>query len=487
VRNRPQESYARYPCLGVIVFLGGLSACLSDPTRAPGPEVRSVRAMPNEHNAFSTIVAFEAVRSDSARVLYWRDGEPAAATPFQRVVEGETRIATLGISAGTTYNHVVELHRLGGVVTSDTARATTDTSPTMIRNMRLINTGVAGSGYIVLAPIGLSSDTGVIVAFDSTGMVRWYRLFPDGVPSSFAQQIPNGNFAVFLGRTSGWEATYGRYVEVAPSGELVREYAAAPPYYTDNHELLVSMEGTGVTSVSLFGYELRRQDLSSLGGPADALVAGHVILRQGSQGQVEFLWNAWDHFALADWIEPGINPPLDFDHPNSLDLDHDGNYIVSFRNMGAVVKIGSRAGNILWQLGGRGNQFTFLNDPFGGFSAQHSVRVLPNGHLLLYDNGLRHAPPESRAVEYAVDAGARTATLVWEFRHAPALFTFAVGSVQRYANGNTLIGFGLAGVVTEVDPAGEVRWEGELIFGPSRKGLFYRSQQIRSLYEYGLP
>ena len=40
------------------------------------------------------------------------------------------------------------------------------------------------------------------------------------------------------------------------------------------------------------------------------------------------------------------------------------------------------------------------------------MRVLGNGNLLLFDNGLRHDPPETRAVEYRLDTTAMTATLL---------------------------------------------------------------------------
>jgi hypothetical protein len=127
-----------------------------------------------------------------------------------------------------------------------------------------------------------------------------------------------------------------------------------------------------------------------------------------------------------------------------------------------------------------------VNDPLGGFNGQHSVRVLPNGHLLLFDNGWRHAPPESRAVEYAVDPVAMTATMVWEYRHQPAIFTGYTGSVQRLAAGNTLVGFAALGHATEVRPDGSVAWEGDLTVG-GQPYPGYRLIRIASLYQYRRP
>jgi len=102
-----------------------------------------------------------------------------------------------------------------------------------------------------------------------------------------------------------------------------------------------------------------------------------------------------DHFVLADWIEPtGVNPPLDFDHPNSLDFDVDGSYVVSFRHMGEITKIDRRLApsSGVWEDAIISLRSSTIH---WGFSGQHSVRVLENGNLLVYDNGLRHSPPRA--------------------------------------------------------------------------------------------
>jgi outer membrane protein assembly factor BamB len=177
----------------------------------------------------------------------------------------------------------------------------------------------------------------------------------------------------------------------------------------------------------------------------------------------------------------------DADHANALTIDpNDGNYLVSFRNLDAVIKLDARTGAVLWQLGGVQNQFTIIGDPLGGFQGQHFVRVLDDGNLLFFDNGLHHAPAESRAVEYRLDTQAMTATLVWQFRHTPAIFTPVVGSVERLASGNTLVAFANAGVVDEVTPDGSVVWEGRLLLNGATLGA-YRILRLPSLYEYEKP
>jgi len=300
-----------------------------------------------------------------------------------------------------------------------------------------------------------------------------------------------GDFTVYVGGSTGWQPVGGRFIEFRPDGEIVHSYTAGAPYYTDSHELLLSVTAGTVSAAHLYGYELRALDLTALGGRPDQLVAGHTLLRQSGSGATEFLWNAWDHLSIADWvfIPPDLAsyPTIDFDHPNSLAIDRDGNYVVSFAGLGEIACIDAVTGQLLWRFGGRHNQFTILGDPLGGFGFQHDVRVLQNGDLLFFDNGLAHAPPQSRAVQYHLDLSAMTATLTWEYRHDPPIFAPFVGSVQRFQDGNTLVGFGPAAIMTEVTPTGQVLWEGRLTVNGQPVPYFYRARRIASLYRYQPP
>jgi hypothetical protein len=357
--------------------------------------------------------------------------------------------------------------------------------------VQLAVTGAPSSGYLLTA-VTRDSDA-FAVAFDRSGAIRWYQRFParPGEIAIGSTQQSNGDFSVFVGASTGWEPVNGHYVEFSASGDVVQSDSAGPPYYTDPHELVLAAAGTPAERVLLFGYDLRPVDLTALGGRADQLVAGHTILRQSPSGAVEFRWSAWDNFSVQDWLALPPNlaqlTSVDFDHPNSLEVDRDGNYIVSFANLTEITKIDAVTGRILWRFGGRHNQFTLSGDPLGGFGIQHDVRLLDNGDLLLYDNGTFHSPPQSRAVQYRLDTRLMTASLVWEYRHTPPVFTPFVGSVQRFRNGNTLVGFGAAGLMTEVTPDGRVVWQGRLTVPGRPFSLFYRVRNVPSLYRYERP
>lgn len=475
--------------LGVALLFGaGCRDSVPVESTAPGPTLTHVQVESNPLNTLSAAVTLQAWGADSARVIYWTDGGPVAATPYYPLEQGDAKIVALGLLPSTHYHFAVVASGPDGVATSDSVVYQTADLPGSLAPVRLNITGSPPPGYL-MAEVTRDTDA-FTLAFDSAGRIRWYRSFVvrPGETAMQTEQLPNGDFTVYVGGSTGWQPVDGRYVEFRPDGEMVQAYTAGAPYYTDSHELLLSVAGTAVMQAQLYGYDLRTMDLTALGGRSNQLVAGHTLLRQSAPGATEFLWSAWDHFSLADWvfIPPNLAsyPTIDFDHPNSLAIDRDGNYIVSFASLAEITKIDAATGRMLWRFGGRHNQFAIVGDPLGGFGFQHDVRVLDNGDLLFYDNGLAHSPPQSRAVQYRLDLGAMTATLVWEYRHDPPVFTPFVGSVQRFQGGNTLVGFGAAALMTEVTPAGQVLWEGRLTVDGQPVPYFYRARRVASLYRH---
>jgi hypothetical protein len=155
---------------------------------------------------------------------------------------------------------------------------------------------------------------------------------------------------------------------------------------------------------------------------------------------------------------------------------------VSFRSLSSVFKIATSArpgvavGEVVWKLGGRDSTFSFPEGD-GGPCAQHTARELPNGNILMYDNGSWNGSlelcvdpadpsgpavqrPQTRVVEFELDGGANTATPVWTYAPAGRFAVFA-GSSQRMANGNTVIGWAeeTQALASEVDAAGNLLWE----------------------------
>lgn len=310
----------------------------------------------------------------------------------------------------------------------------------------------------VTIPIKNNPDTGFIfinnwggtpyiAILDNNGSPVFYRKMPAYARDFKLQK--NGMLSYRLADP------FYRFYEMDSGYTVTREISAKNGYGTDEHELQILPNG----NVLLIALEYKTVNMSALvpGGKTNATVIGNHIQEIDRNGQIIFEWKCWDHFDITDAVHENLTAQtIDYVHMNAIAVDHDSNLIISSRHLSEITKIDRKSGKILWRLGGKHNQFAFINDPFNGPSYQHDVRVLPNGHYTVFDNGNYHTPSISRAVEYQVDTVAKTATMVWQYRHTPDRYTWWMGNVQRLANGNTLINWadGSLPKLTEVTPSG---------------------------------
>ncbi len=481
----------KYLNLGSVVAFAACSDSGSPPTGATtNPIVPSlisaVAGVPPE-NVLAVKVAFDATGADSVHVTY-QTGATVDATPFHTAVAGTDTIVVLGLRPSTSYQVIVEAITHGMNRSSTPMTVQTDVLPNDIATASLQR--LAGVSTRPYAATGVLAGTGgYAIIFDTSGTVVWYRAFTGtGVPVQDLAQQPNGNFTAFIGASHGWEPANGYYVEFTPRGDIVRTYEAPGGYWVDGHEIVITGSGAS-TRAHYLTYDRRDMDLSPYSGPSSAIVAGHQLVRADATGKIEWAWNSWDYLAFTDKVGEEAPQDLantDYDHPNSIAFDQSGNYVVSWRDLNQVTAINPTTGAILWKIGGVRGQYRFINDPRNGFSKQHYARILPNGNLLLFDNGFDISPQESRAVEYKLDHTAKTATMVWEYKHVPALFSMFVGNANRLSNGNTWVGFGLVGRVTEVSATGAVVWDAQLKLG-NGNSTAYRIVPVASLYKYVAP
>ena len=155
-------------------------------------------------------------------------------------------------------------------------------------------------------------------------------------------------------------------------------------------------------------------------------------------------------------LEPRKNrPDADFLHANFLHwMDQPtlarrdsfygpSNVLVTLRKQDTIAVFDFEKGTLVWAWGQ------------GELLRPHDATVLSNGNILVFDN--RTGEGASRIVE--LDPVARE--IVWEYPRGagPEFYSDTRGTVQRFPNGNTLIGESSRGRAFEVTPEGEVVWE----------------------------
>lgn len=244
------------------------------------------------------------------------------------------------------------------------------------------------------------------------------------------------------------------------SGKIINQFFAPPGITLDIHELRVMSDGT----YFILGEEYLNIDMSQYvqGGDTAAILVTHNIIHMNANDNEIWRWRTIDHYDILD-TDQYVNltqHQIDWTHCNSIDIDNEGNILLSTRNFDEVTKINGTTGEIIWRLGGEKNQFTFIND-IRGFSRQHCVRWMSNGDVIMFDNGHYLLPEYSSVVEYRIDETNFTATLVRRYTHNDAIFSRVLGSVQELSNNNILIGWGDSQnpAITEINDQDSIEFE----------------------------
>jgi hypothetical protein len=349
-------------------------------------------------------------------------------------------------------------------------RSRPDLKPPIVK----IRTPARGTapGYIFLGPKMVVAQAGPMI-MDNRGEVVWFHplKYTKGV-TDFRVQRYQGKPVLtwWRGRVSnvgvgnGWFAiyddSYRTVAEVRPGNGLVG----------DVHEFLITKRNTALMSI----YHRRRADLTAIGGPKNGLLwDGIVQERDIPSGRVVFEWHSYPQIGIKEsYSDPpkkqlGTKPfPYDYFHLNSIDVEPDGNLLVSGRNTHAVYEVSRKTGKILWRLGGKKSGFKLGAGT--RFAWQHDARRQPDGTITIFDNGA--APPVekfSRVLVLRVDTKTKTATLVRSYRHPKRLLAPFEGNAQFLPNGHIVVGWGAWPYVSELDSRGRVIFDA--YFGQGRR------------------
>jgi hypothetical protein len=261
-------------------------------------------------------------------------------------------------------------------------------------------------------------------------------------------QASDGSFYVLVQELKdyrGLKVWFESIVQLSAAGEIVSHWSA----FDHLHELKDILDPSSFLDTVL---DSIRSSTIQLGADrSDTSSEGESIGRSNIKRKDRFLF--------------------DYFHTNTVSLIPDnslteedlrfqkGNLLLCFRKVNQIALLEKGSYRILWAWGE------------GRLQWPHHPTMLPDGHILIFDNGVDRE--YSRIVEIEPLSG----TVVWEYRADPPedFYSFTRGSAQRLPNGNTMICESDNGRAFEITPAGEVVWEW---FNPSikqgRREIVYR-------------
>ncbi|HEX3805983.1 MAG TPA: arylsulfotransferase family protein [Gaiellaceae bacterium] len=320
------------------------------------------------------------------------------------------------------------------------------------------------AGHIFLAPSSGPGQRGPLIV-DDHGQPVWSRNSRPAVAMNLRPAIYKGKPVV-----SWWEGKTtdglgdGTHIIVDDTYREVARVAAGRGRPADLHEFILTDRGTALVT----SWERVFTNLSGFGGPANGVVVNGVVQElELPSGRVLFEWKSLDHVKLEESYA-GITDRAAYDyfHVNSVELDRDGNLIVSARNTWTIYKIDRGSGEVIWRLGGKQSDFTI--GPDAGFAWQHDARRHGGSEYLisLFDDGSApQVQPYSKALILALDLKQMHATVHRKYIHRPPLLAHILGSTQVMPNSNVLVGWGSSPWVTEYTSDGEVVFDAHLPHG----------------------
>jgi len=464
-------SYRVRATIGVVAT-AFLAACSDEPSRLGArtvPAIDAAAVAANPTNVLSAVVSVRARNTDSVVVRFHLAGTAAAVDSASAAVAtsaGSAEVPVLGLLPDSRYVMRVIAYGEDTSAAGDSLEFATNPLPSDLP-VYTAQGSDPSPGYVVFAAGAYG------LAIDNTGRVVWYHHFPNGLGLNFEVQ-PTGHY--FARPPTPAVGDIEPWLELDPLGNEVRTFGCGGGLQARFHDLIAEADG---------GYwimcdETRSMDLSALGGVATAQVMGTVVQHVSATGALLFQWSPFDHFDITD-LDPAsrTGASVNWTHGNALDLDADGNLLVSFRSLSEITKIDTKTGAVLWRMGGRRNEFTFQDAPTPAFAFQHGLRLTGPGRLLLLDN--MGDPAGSWAERYVYDEALHTARMIGSYGSDPPVTASLGGSTQDLPGVRTLVSYGPAGRVEEYDAAGQVVWRIE-----GNPGYVFRAQRITSLYHPGV-
>lgn len=321
--------------------------------------------------------------------------------------------------------------------------------------------GTPQAQFFFISTPEMSTEGTYAAVFDNQGVPLWWR-HADLTPYDF-KPLADGNFGSF----GSYDGTADlRYNEFTPAGVPVRTTMTVGGL-TDSHDYQELPAGHRYLATYHFHDHVDVSAYTGKSEDTDAAILEAEVQELDADGNEVWHWNANGHVSLDEtgrWW-PSIPPNVTGDGRNLYDVNHinsiepnGSEVVISMRHDDAIYAIDKTTGDIDWKLGGTPTpqSLTIVGDDANAaadFGGQHDARILPDGTLTLHDNGTgRSRAP--RALRFALDTTAGTATLIESVTDPHVSTSKCCGSARKLPTGDWVMSWGMNGVVTELSPSG---------------------------------
>jgi hypothetical protein len=322
---------------------------------------------------------------------------------------------------------------------------------------------LAGPGDIFAAPYSGPGPAGPMI-FDETGNLVWSDPLPSGASANLqVQQLGASSVLTWWqGRITTQGFGQGEEMIYDSSYREVGRVHAGNGLKADLHDFHITPQGTAL----LTAFDPIDCNLSALGGPAGGAVSDTVMQELDLKtGLVRREWHSLDHVRLADSYSNANHAteawPYDYFHLNSFQQLPDGRTLISSRNTSALYELSTQTGQVLTRIGGK--HPTFKLGAGASTAYQHDAYLQPNGTISIFDNGgIPRVHSQSRGIVVALNAAAKSETVLAQYEHPTPLSADSQGNMQTLPGGDVFIGWGSSPYFSEFSPSGKLLFDAHM-------------------------
>jgi arylsulfate sulfotransferase len=347
----------------------------------------------NNYNVLQPVVEFETVEDDSVAITYWETSTNSKV--FSKPSTGKDhRIPILNLLPETRYQY--KIISLKSNKKSGKYSFTTGRLPASIAKIEKVkvNESLFAGNIFIRSYFKKGSD----ILLNSNGDVVWYHDYDSAIKRAF--HWTHRNTILCTTDTS-------TVVEYDLRGNILAQFnfLNADKPRVIHHDLVLDKNNyvVAVKTDSVI------RDLRKIGGKENAVLRGSGIIRAKLNGQIDWEWNVLDYVDYSKVYKSPLKTRMVVGHANSIFIDKDDHYIISFRDFNQVWKVNSVTGDVIWKIGENGDYS--LNDERGFFVRQHSAHINSDGNLMVYDNGGSRERPYSRVLSLELNHEKREAKI----------------------------------------------------------------------------
>ena len=460
------DSLTKFVLLCVIVFF---AACKSKDVSVPPPpepvsiiKSSTVKLNPNLTAPLTATISLETTNNCKVyiRVVGKHGTDSDVSFDFTDVSTSHL-IPVLGLYAD--YENTVELtlkDEAGKVLEMKSYKIKTFSLSAGLPAISIVTTNTAQmqEGMTLVSYFGYSENAipQTPLIFDAYGDIRWYTDFSKSTAlanlfyDDGMERLQNGNLYFGDGSTN-------KIYEMDFLGNIVNTWDF--PGYGFHHNVQEKPNGNFLVTVSKQGSPTVEDHIIEIDRNTKQIIS-HWDLTQSLQYSRQIL-----NDNTVDWI-----------HVNAVQYDESDNTIIISGRTQGLVKL-DQDNNVVWISGchkgwgiaGNGvdlNNFLLqpldknnlpITDPsvlngdtnspdFEWNWYQHAHLIMPNGHIMLFDNGsgnrnFGNSPPYSRAAEFEIDKTNKTIKQIWQYGKERGAETFSgiCSDVDYYPGNNHVI------------------------------------------------